>query len=173
MDIRDRWEYITIMNREIKFRAWWKHPEYEPEGKMYFVGGLSHVVEHDYEEPERDFSSEVQSIQLVNKLPNVEKGGWNDAKYCTLMQYTGLKDKNGKEIYEGDIIKYDKDFQGKPFLDDDGYRFEIGFSCGSFLVIDPYDRSGERGGFSGFYLHTLGLSVIGNIYENPKLIEND
>lgn len=78
-------------------------------------------------------------------LEEVQKDGW------ILMQSTGLKDKNGKFIYEGDILKryagievvqWDSEFTGfSPWVEPDGY-------------INP-----------------SALEVIGNIYENPELLE--
>lgn len=76
---------------------------------------------------------------------------WSPLLAVTLLAF-GLHDKNGKEI--------------------DERRFEIGFVAGSFILVDPQDRSGERGGFSAIYLHTPALQVIGNIYENPELLTN-
>lgn len=73
-----------------------------------------------------------------------------------LMQSTGLKDKNGTEIYEGDIIKnsYDEIYTVKWF-------------DAAFLLEEKYN--------GGFDYHELYLEdnkkVIGNIYENPELLE--
>ena len=68
-----------------------------------------------------------------------------------LMQYTGLHDKNGKEIYEGDIIKY--------CFNDESKIDYIVFESGMFTVSNAI-----RWGFEYD-------EVIGNIYENPELLE--
>lgn len=80
----------------------------------------------------------------------------------TIGQFTGLNDENGKEIYEGDIVRYSLDDRK-----DIGY---IGFHArsASFRVIAKHTDFGigNRGG-----LHELQLEVIGNIYDNPELLK--
>lgn len=79
------------------------------------------------------------------------------------MQSTGLKDKNGTEIYEGDIIQHSE--KPNPFF---SYPFEVikgrtgewrldNFRCGTVLAFSNQDE----------------LEVIGNIYENPELLEDN
>jgi uncharacterized phage protein (TIGR01671 family) len=76
-------------------------------------------------------------------------------------QYTGLKDKNAKEIYEGDIIK-SKYYSGKPFL----IEWKNLENCGCCS-----DDSGPGFNFKGIEDDEKAkIEVIGNIYENPELL---
>lgn len=74
-----------------------------------------------------------------------------------IMQYTGLKDKNGKEIYEGDILKSKR-------LNAKG---EVKFGKAHFFILT---RNGAAMGWE-LSPNTDELEVIGNIYENPELIK--
>ena len=74
-----------------------------------------------------------------------------------VMQYTGLKDKNGKEIYEGDIIGMNNEAIGAVKWENFTSRF----------IIDGDGISGLRRD----EIKTWGWTIIGNIYENPELIE--
>ncbi len=82
-----------------------------------------------------------------------------------LMQFTGLKDKNGKEIYEGDIIKLDDDYDLLGF--NAGEISEVYFKDGGFRMKPKYNKN-ARGHWieEGEY-----MKVIGNIYENPELLK--
>jgi len=83
-------------------------------------------------------------------------------KHCEIMQFTGLLDKNGKEIYEGDIVewKYLKTW----------HKNEVRWVGGGFVVTtsgfkddlnEPQDLS---------LVSILSCEIIGNIYENPDLL---
>ena len=138
--------------RELKFRAWWKHPKYLPEGKMFFVGGLMFAKKQDGE-PEYDMP--FLEVGLMDTELN-SKIGWNSGDECTLMQYTGLKDKNGKEIYEGDVVKIQSLLGGGRISTD----------------YIEWERTGFVSHFGGRIPRENRIEVIGNIYENPDLIKN-
>lgn len=127
--------------REIKFRAW-----NEVEEKMLNW-------------------NEFLDTNMKNTFIAPESTG------LILMQYTGLKDKNEKEIYEGDIVKsklYTSNY-GKYFIGKVEY-------CGSSFIVDINNDSDyhiyDLDDFGENYRNNLeDLEVIGNMYENPELLE--
>lgn len=85
-----------------------------------------------------------------------------------LMQYTGLQDKNKKDVYEGDIIKtaYSGIYQVKFGEYDNGFKYEDnmrGFGIHLERISGPFDRIEE-------YSDSQEGEIIGNIYENPDLL---
>lgn len=124
--------------REIKFRMWHKNIK-----QMYDVGlinlqqGLIFI---------KNYLVYTQSSFAIEEVE--------------LMQYTGLKDKNGKEIYEGDIVKIDC-----PTMKMTG---EIKYSemSAMFYIYDVIEDIEET-----LWYQKEEYEVIGNIYKNPELLE--
>lgn len=140
------------MNREIKFRAWGMKRQF-----MFMVHTIIWKL------------GKILHIKGVASVHG-EVGGHADYidinKDLILMQYTGLKDKNSKEIYEGDIISVKSrwgDFIG-----------EVHFRQGSFYhtCIEIFDGKKASHRPSKFVSSAVeyDCEVIGNIYENPELL---
>ena len=118
--------------REIKFRVWDTE-----EGKMHHNVG----------------------VQGNCVFGNMEETLLLSAEHNPVMQYTGLKDKLGKEIYDGDIVEYEVSLV--PFIKE-VYFVEADRNC--FVFRQPGNSNGAC-----TYLQTAKLEIIGNIYENPEL----
>lgn len=94
-----------------------------------------------------------------------------DNKHIVLMQSTGLKDKYGVEIFEGDILNCGYIFIGSPFEEQDDYIEDIGvvkiMNCGA--VVKIYE---EIENLVDVLDSCEDIEVIGNIYENKELKKN-
>lgn len=123
--------------REIKFRAWFKKVPIMIEfglGSDYFK----------FSTDDGDWRCELDEADAI-------------------MQFTGLLDKNGKEIYEGDIVLVDGKFIGQVFWNK--------FSCGFRYASTP-DTDIEKTHFLNTFAQSF-YEVLGNIYENPEILKGD
>jgi uncharacterized phage protein (TIGR01671 family) len=129
--------------REIKFRAWYKN-NYKKTSKLKY-----------------DFA--VWCGQYLEIIANENFVGPNED--YILMQYTGLKDANGKEIYEGDIVKY-FEWSKEPTYTEVKWQDDLtGFY--------PFADSPKNSIRDNWSINSLGVEVVGNIYENPELLESN
>ncbi len=109
--------------REIKFRYFWE----DRESKIHIL------------------TESIEEIETFKDIPTNLNNGWKLIARC---QFTGLHDKNGKERWEGDIIKHDYSSPRR--------------------VVEWREKQGQWS-IGGFYPESI--EVIGNIYENPELLK--
>lgn len=149
--------------REIKFRAWNKE-----EKCMIYSDEVYPKSEYKFEfEIFNNFK--LTLMKMINRENAYHKDGeethieYFEPVDAEIMQYTGIKDSNGNEIYEGDIVKiedyFGEDLIGNIIYDEAtaGYVFHKGNERNYFqMTLD---------------LENYVYYVIGNIYENPELLE--
>ena len=106
----------------------------------------------------------VKEIDFVHKILTFEENKSTNTmrtfNQVRLMQYTGLKDKNGKKIFEGDIVMADFDYTEQPM---EVIYYKCGFKLKSKDCKETYDYS--------IHDETPELEVIGNIHDNPELLK--
>ncbi len=164
--------------REIKFRAWL--PDFE---KMLY----SNVFEDDFFWSITEEGIKIENYMIINEMwdgIHYQRDGVEDTE-SILMQYTGLKDKNEKEIYDGDILSISHEY--KEIITDEGEGptyltesfYEVIFINGAFSL-----KVNKNDGMFPYYENHITLDhlfsdelpkedceLIGNIYENPELLE--
>lgn len=133
--------------RELKFRAWnktWKMMS--PVDKIEFENGRPSSVSVTIKATDFDHTGEWEDCEV--------------GKEVILQQNTGLKDKNGKEIFEGDLVRVD--------LTSDDISEEY---RGRVFIWTANMRLGDDETHNIAILEPSHLEIIGNIFANPELLE--
>lgn len=146
--------------REVKFRAWVEH-----EDKISGKNNYAYMNENP------EFHGSINEIFATSGKEPLNPYGCK----ITYMQYTGLKDNNGREIFEGDILRLN-------FINE-SYISEVLWHGDNKVIPSPeFDINWERvyTGFleSNFLSEVLSderwsIEIIGNTYEHPHLFEDD
>lgn len=132
-----------------------------PKPKRYFIGGI-----------------------IVKPYEGTACDKWNvvGIDFCeinqdTICQFTGLTDKNGKKIWENDILRYSYDYDGSPFLKDgEEIKYRVGAVFwsewrGSWAVCGRGNKKCTNNDVFKYNRNPNRAEVIGNIFDNPELLE--
>lgn len=149
--------------REIKFRAW------VPEAESFiFTDDLTGILDN-------------QTILLWGC------GDWSKHKVECVQQFTGLRDVNGKEIYEGDILllhqflfdghEFENELIGEVVYDQETCSFALrnirNADVKKYMGYREHEDCGNIPIFNFYGLHEESFEKLGNIYENPELLEGE
>lgn len=130
-----------------RFRAWNKATK-----EMY---GADDIIAINFEEKEIC----VQTIYFEQGLPDSRDLDYYDFDDIVLMQSTGMRDKNDREIFEGDVVKMAKNVYSEPTC------YEVVRHRGGAYRLESEEHGCE------LWLRHTDCDIAGNIYENPELLE--
>ena len=105
-------------------------------------------------------NKEMVEVELLGKkVLLIKDGEWENIEDFEVMQYTGLKDKNGKEIYEGDLLKHPTGVVAEIKYENDVASFVAVYTANDDMEMNHLDREIIK-----------KCEVVGNIFENPELL---
>lgn len=156
--------------RTIKFRAWDKK-------NKVMIFDNDKVSDYPNSELYVNLNGEIRIIMGESLRGNCGGKDLHDVPWgndnCELNQFTGLTDKNGKLIFEGDIIKTDKNIHCEVRWDNKKSHFDVRY-------VNKWDlRNKKPGKTFNFYLYKSLIwaaergVVVGNVYENEYLIDHN
>lgn len=131
------------MNREIKFRAW-----DIVEKKMRDYDDVSIILNSN---DLKDLNSNWRKLNLNFIIQSLNIEG------LKILQYTWLNDKNGKEIYEGDILKWGNNEVYEVFWENGGFHTKWNVGNGRYDIEPLYSVE--------------DFEIIGNVFDNPELLK--
>ena len=146
------------MNREILFKAKRKDDGEWVEG--YYLPGMK-----------------LPGYDGKNDFIVMSDGDYFAINSDTLCQYTGLTGKDGKKIWENDILRYSYDYDGSPFLKDgEEIKYRVGAVFwsewrGSWAVCGRGNKKCTNNDVFKYNRNPNRTKVIGNIFDNPELLE--
>lgn len=155
------------MSREVKFRIWDK-----TSNRMLY--------QDDFERVELDTKNKMVSLVRSETIESSYVLDYEDGIEAEIMQYTGFKDSKGKEIYEGDILKFTqvltKVFHPKEELGIIEFYTDIKWEDGCYWIKDDGDDEYRDmfGAFFGENVYPLTeIEVVGDIYNNAELLRRE
>lgn len=158
-----------MKQREIKFRVWYHHRHNNDNGWIEYLSlGINKTYQNVF--------------ILAKELPRHGTGYYlpikdfqHDLDFA-MMQFTGLYDRNGIEIYEGDVLQWltDESMRNHEIIEYDyeRERYLVKYERGAFVVEWLGNREIEADYIGESVDFMDSFKVIGNIYENPELYEH-
>jgi len=107
----------------------------------------------------------VKKVYHLHEIPNIKEkcDVWNVLPIKYVREFTGLKDRNGNDIYEGDLLRIPDYSNGAYF----------GIKQPTKVVDVSLDKIFNGYGYYGLHHKTEEIEVIGNIFKNPEILSND
>ena len=151
------------MNREILFRAKRVDNDEWVIGSLIDAQGKAYII----------VSVETECLDGENTDLYVTE--WYEVRPDTICQYTGLTDENGKMIWENDIFKC---YLFNKYVSIKYGTYQIGFDSRLITNVGFYADWSEDSSLKlrkdlGYWVNVAEIEIIGNIFDNPKLLENE